>query len=302
MRRGAIVKTIVFALFLTVVLGCGVVTAQDPPPNPVVPPPTAPPPAAPPATADPTQGPPAQPPTPPAQPTTPPVTPPQTATPPAGPQPATPPRDGAAAPMGAVTLTEQEARSRREAIFVMEGVLVQHVVLAANATQREIENFQPGLRISMFSPVPPSARGNYLEDYGVFFHVQIPTYIPSVVQIIEDMARTQASRGEDPARLMSTERRAARETMLDPDAYYVGAVREYLVSAMLEQSKSLNLRPNEWLTVSARGDDGGPSQLSQPSIMQLRVKGSDLLDYLAGRITKAEVSKRVAVKGFSGRR
>jgi hypothetical protein len=282
MRRGEAVKTIVLVLFLTVGVGCGLATAQEPPPNPVVPPPQ------PVVTPPPSQ-------------TQPPTDPPQAT--PAQPTPAQP-APAAPAPMGAVKLTEEEARSRREAIFVMEGVFVQHVVLAANATQREIQNFQPGLRLSMFSPVPPSARGNYLEDYGVFFHVQIPTYIPSVVQIIEDMARTQAGRPQptDPAKPASVERVASREFGLDPDAYYVSAVREYLVSAMLEQSKSLNLRPNEWLTVSARGDDGGPSQLSQPSIMQLRVKGSDLLDYLSGRISKADVTKRIEVRGFSGNR
>ncbi len=281
MRRGEAVKTNVLALFLTVVIGCGVAAAQEPPPNPVVPPTT-------PVVPPPVAAPPAQNPV--------------TATDPS--QPTSPSRETAVTPMGAVKLTEEEARNRREAIFVMEGVFVQHVVLAANATQREIQNFQPGLRLSMFSPVPPSARGNYLEDYGVFFHVQIPTYIPSVVQIIEDMARTQAGRPQptDPAKPASVERVASRDIGLDPDAYYVSAVREYLVSAMLEQSKSLNLRPNEWLTVSARGDDGGPSQLAQPSIMQLRVKGGDLLEYLAGRISKAEVTKRVEVKGFSGSR
>ena len=283
MRRGEPVKTIVLALFLTVVVGCGVVTAQDPPTNPVTPPPapviTPPPAATPPAATDPAQ-----------------ATPPQVPAPVAAPQPKdTPPQASAS-----VTLTDAQARSRREAIFVMEGVLVQHVVLAANATQREIENVQPGLRLSMFSPVPPSARGNYLEDYGVFFHVQIPSYVPSVVQIIEEISRNQfrPNGGAVPTN-MSPPR---REAPLDPDAFYVGAVREYLVSAMLEQSKSLELRPNEWLTVSARGDDGGPSQLSQPSIMLLRVKGSDLLEYLSGRISKADVTKRVEVKGFSGSR
>ncbi len=281
MRRGEAVKTNALALFLTVVVGCGVATAQEPPPNPVVPPP-------PPVVAPPVAAPPAQNPV--------------TATDPVQPTAPMPAREAAPAPMGVVTLTDEEARNRREAIFVMEGVFVQHVVLAANATQREIQNMQPGLRLDMFSPIPPSARGNYLEDYGVFFHVQIPNYYPSVVQIIEEIAKNRQRPPTDPATPASLESRAARANMIDPDAYYVTAVREYLISAMLEQSKSLNLRPNEWLTVSARGDDGGPSQLAQPSIMQLRIKGSDLLDYLAGRITKDDVKKRVAVKGFSGSR
>jgi hypothetical protein len=199
----------------------------------------------------------------------------------------------------AVKLTDAESRRRREAIFVMEGVFVRQVLLAANATQSEIETAQPGLRISMFSAVPPQARGNYLEDYGVFFQVQIPTYLPSVVRVIEELARTRPQT-IDPAQPISVERARPRDAMIDPDAYYVSAVRQYLVNAMIDQSKSLELRPNEWLTVSARGEDGGPSELAQPSILMLRVKGSDLIDFLAGRLSRDETIKRVEVKGFSG--
>lgn len=185
----------------------------------------------------------------------------------------------------------------------MEGVFVKHVLLAANATQSEIETFQPGLKISMFSQVPPQARGNYLEDYGVFFQVQIPTYWPSVVKVIEEMAERARARTAVQQSLgaVAMEPRRSPDAMLDPDAFYVNAVRQYLMNAMVDQSKSLELRPNEWLTVSARGDDGGPSDLSQPSILMLRIKGSDLNDFLAGRITRDEVLKRIEVKGTPGR-
>ena len=185
----------------------------------------------------------------------------------------------------------------------MEGVFVKHVLLAANATQSEIETFQPGLKISMFSQVPPQARGNYLEDYGVFFQVQIPTYWPSVVKVIEEMAERARARTAVQQSLgaVAMEARRSPDAMLDPDAFYVNAVRQYLMNAMVDQSKSLELRPNEWLTVSARGDDGGPSELSQPSILMLRIKGSDLNDFLADRITRDEVLKRIQVKGTPGR-
>jgi hypothetical protein len=196
-------------------------------------------------------------------------------------------------------LSDAESRRRREAIFVLEGVFVRQVLLAANATQSEIEAFQPDLRIRMFSAVPPQARGNFLEDYGVFFQVQIPTYIPSVVKVIEDLARRPQS--TDPARPASLERPLSRDAVMDPDLFYVNAVRQYLISAMLDQSRSLELRPGEWLTVSARGEDGGPSELAQPSIMMLRLRGTDLIDFLAGRLTRDEVIRRVEVKGSSGR-
>lgn len=275
MQRGKAVKTTVFVLFAGLVVGCAAARAQDPQ-VPTTPPATAQPPVSPPPAAQ-----------------LPPVT---TAPTPEQVPPAAP---AAAAAAVMPKLTEAESRRRREAIFVLEGVFVRKVLLAANATQSEIEAFQPGLRISMFSTVPPQARGNYLEDYGVFFQVQIPTYIPSVVKVIEDLARRPQA--NDPARLTSIERPPSRDAVMDPDMFYVNAVRQYLVSAMLDQSVSLELRPGEWLTVSARGEDGGPSELAQPSIMMLRVRGSDLNDFLAGRLTRDEMIRRVEVKGSSGR-
>ena len=271
-------KTTGFLLFALLVAGCGAVTAQEPP-VPTQPPVSTPPPpatTAPPATA---QEPP------------PPVQTPAAPAPSAAP--AVPP-----APER-VELTGDEFRRRRNAIFLMEGLFVNSVRLAAADTQQQIEAFQPGLRISMFSAVPPQARGGYIEDYGVLFMVQIPTYIPSVVKVIEDLARNPRPALTNPATPAGIERSAPRAAALDPDAFYVNAVREYLINAMLEQSKSLELRPSEWLTVMARGDDDGG--LSQPSTMTLRIKGSDLIDFLAGRLTREAVGKRVEVKGFSGR-
>jgi hypothetical protein len=269
------VTNLVFVVVTILVVGCSAASAQE------VPPPTPPVVTQPPAT-----------------PTQPPATPP--AATPAPEQPAV-----ASAP-ALVKLTDAETRRRREAIFVMEGVFEKHVLLAAGATTSEIEAFQPGLKLSMFSSVPPQARGNYLEDYGVFFQVQIPSYVPSVVKVIEDLAERALARrpipqSSDNARTVAMETPRPRDATLDPDAFYVRAVREYLMNAMVDQSKSLDLRPTEWLTVSARGDDGGPSELSQPSILMLRVKGSDLNDFLAGRLTRDEVLKRIEVKGTPGR-
>ena len=274
-------KNLVFVVVTILAVGCAATLAQE------VPPPTPPVVTQPPATS--TQ--------PPATPTQPPATPPA-ATP-------APEKPAEAAPPAPVKLTDAETRRRREAIFVMEGVFEKHVLLAAGATTSEIEAFQPGLKLSMFSSVPPQARGNYLEDYGVFFQVQIPSYVPSVVKVIEDLASARARTPIQQSSLDNTRPIAMdaprRDATLDPDAFYVRAVKEYLMNAMVDQSKSLDLRPSEWLTVSARGDDGGPSELSQPSILMLRIKGSDLNDFLAGRITRDEVLKRIQVKGTPGR-
>ena len=266
-----VLRVIVAALWLT---ACA--HAQEPPP-PTLPPVTPPPVAQPPAT--------------------PPVTPPATQQPPATlPAAEVVPAARAVAPRR--TLTEAEMRNRRDAMFMMEGVLARAVELAAASTQREIEALQPGVRAMLFSPVKPAAFGTYLEDYGVVFQVQIPTYVPSVVGIVRDMVEAARVR-PDPAQPAALTAPLGRAAMFDPDALYVDAVRRYLVDAMLKQSRSLDLAPEEWLTISARGEEG---ELGGPSIMVLRVKASDLNDFLAGRLTSDEVNRRVQVTGYSSRR
>ena len=69
---------------------------------------------------------------------------------------------------------------------------------------------------------------------------------------------------------------------------------------MLDNSKTLELRPEEWLTVAARGSEAGllPHEIYQLTTTVLRVKGSDLADFLAGRLTKDEARLRVEVRQF----
>jgi hypothetical protein len=70
---------------------------------------------------------------------------------------------------------------------------------------------------------------------------------------------------------------------------------------MLEHTRGLNLAPNEWLTVAARGSDDRP-RLAPADIEGqtnvLSVRGSDLAAFLAGQITLEEAVKRVDVRVF----
>lgn len=252
MKLGGVVKATGLMLLALFALGSGAAHAQEPPTQPPV---TQPPPT--PATQAPTA--------------------------PAA-------IDTAAAPVARL-LSESDVRRRRNAIYIMEGMLVNSVRLAASQTQTEIEEAQPDLKVTLFAPVPPEAHGSYLEDYGVFFQVLIPSYQPSVVSILGMLPPNPAQ----PAA-------AARAVPLNPDAVYVAAVKNVLTDAMLDYSKALELGPTEWLTVAARGADGGPGPASEPSVMILRIKGRDLIEFLSGRLTRDEVRQRVDVRGFSGRR
>lgn len=247
--------------------------AQAPP----VPPPTTPPPVT--------------------QPTTqPPVTPPSSASVPVP----------AAAPAGPLTesvaakappmpppLSREEVARRVEAIYLMESTLTASVTLAARQTATEIQRFQPGLM--MFSSAPVKAHGTYLESFGVIFHVEIPRVIPSVASLVETLNRERQRSNPAQAIPLSA---APSEALLNPDAHYVQSVKNELINAMVKHSQSLELRPEETLTVSARDGSEMPGQVAAPSTMTLQVKGKDLADFTAGRISLNEVIRRVSVRGF----
>src|SRR5687767_11510035 len=86
----------------------------------------------------------------------------------------------------------------------------------------------------------------------------------------------------------------------DPSAVYRTAIKDALIDAMLEHSRGMNIRPDEWLTVAAhRGESPlGPSEIVNSSTLVLRIKGSDLALYDADRTRKAEVRQRVETREF----
>ena len=289
MKTG-ILHTAGLALFALLTLGACAARAQEPPPPPTLPPPTQPP-AQPPATEPPPPAPatPVIPQTPPMQPTSAP-------TPAPGAQ---APNEPAVSPRA--ELTEGELRRRRDAIYLMEGLLVNTVKLAATRAQSEIKEAVPDLSVTVFSAIPPQANGFHLDDYGVVFNVLIPTYEPSVVNIISMMPR----RSESNAQPTAANRLSSGELLLNPDAMdsiYVKAVRDGLIDAMLKFGQSLDLRPSERMAIVARGAYGGPGPVYEPSVLVLHVKGSDLNEFLAGRLTREDVEKRVQMRPYSGRR
>jgi hypothetical protein len=107
------------------------------------------------------------------------------------------------------------------------------------------------------------------------------------------------AKAEPKVALPSTAREALQAVM-DTGQKYRNEVKLALTDAMLDFTKNLELKPDEWLSVAARGSDGAltPGQIYQLTTVVLRVKGSDLADYLAGRLTKEEARQKVEVRQF----
>jgi hypothetical protein len=92
------------------------------------------------------------------------------------------------------------------------------------------------------------------------------------------------------------------QLLQDPSEAYTQEVKSALIDAMIDNSGSLGIGDDEWLTLAARDnvqiDRFTPGDPSEVSTIVLRIKGSDLAAYRAGRITLDEVRSRVDVREF----
>jgi hypothetical protein len=93
---------------------------------------------------------------------------------------------------------------------------------------------------------------------------------------------------------------AGAPSLRDPNELYTEAVKTSLITAMIRYSGQLGIGPDEWVTVAAQDSEGPltPGQLYDASTIVLRVKGSDVAAFLAGKLTAEEVMKKVEVREF----
>jgi hypothetical protein len=89
--------------------------------------------------------------------------------------------------------------------------------------------------------------------------------------------------------------------LTDPNEAYRTEVLAALKDAMLAHSSALGIGASEWLTIAAKGDDGRPRLAPADSDARtrlIRLRGSDLQDFLAGKITREEALQRIEEKVF----
>ena len=95
--------------------------------------------------------------------------------------------------------------------------------------------------------------------------------------------------------------RSSDPILENPQEAYRAEVRDALMDAMLEYSRGLGIAPDEWLTIAAKGNDDRPRLAPADSDARtriIRLLGSDLADFLAGRITRDEAMTRIEVRVF----
>ena len=89
--------------------------------------------------------------------------------------------------------------------------------------------------------------------------------------------------------------------LADPNEAYRTEVTQALKDAMLTHSSGLGIGTTEWLTIAAKGNDDRPRLAPADTDSRTRIfrlHGSDLADFLAGKITREEALKRIEVRVF----
>jgi hypothetical protein len=202
-----------------------------------------------------------------------------------------------------------EQTRRHEQISIFEGTLVGAVKLAAGRVAREVQAHTSNAN---FFSGEARAKGFALDGFGVFVYVEIPALDLTLSLWVDQLERDAQRRADaetvsnkidgkiDPKTTISSTAREALQAVQDTGQKYRNEVKLALADAMLDFTKNLELKPDEWLSVAARGNEGAltPGEVLQLTTVVLRVKGSDLADYLAGRLTKDEARQKVEVRQF----
>jgi hypothetical protein len=116
-----------------------------------------------------------------------------------------------------------------------------------------------------------------------------------------DVAGARTATGSAASTAGDTPGSAVDPILTDPNEAYRTEVTEALKDAMLAHSSALGIKPSEWLTIAAKGNDDRPRLAPADSDARariIRLRGSDLTDFLAGRLTREEALKRIEVTVF----
>jgi hypothetical protein len=220
--------------------------------------------------------------------------------------------------VGAQTAVQPNAEQlrRHEQINLFEGTLERAVTNAARHVAKDVQSHTNNAN---FFSGEARAKGFILDGYGVFVYVEIPALDLTLSIMIDQLDRQQQlqqQRAEpgpvsnnpdgkiepkvEPKVVMPPTAREALQAVMDTGQKYRNEVKLALTDAMLDFAKNLELKPDEWLSVAARGSEGAltPGEIFQLTTVVLRVKGSDLADYLAGRLTKEDARAKVELRQF----
>lgn len=216
---------------------------------------------------------------------------------------------------GSVT-ADAQVQQRRFQFQLMEGVLENAVRQGAVEVAMRAQTTIP---IGTLFMGQARAKGFPLDGYGVVFDIEIPIIRESAVLAGRLMvspvpppgtAQTVSGRGAagtpvrssgaTPDDVMTRSAVGADPFLAAPNQFYRDAVRDKIIDAMLDYSRSLSVAPGESLSIVARSEDDPlrNSLRDDSRTLILRIKGEDLALFHTGKLARDEVKKRVIESQF----
>jgi hypothetical protein len=173
----------------------------------------------------------------------------------------------------------------------------------------------PGSSVSFFSD--PVVRGWLIPNIGYDFMVEVPTILPITVAILRTVpAPADRVVPVTPTSPVGVTRPAppvpgkavsgdsappvAAPVAFDPERVYADKVRDALIDALIDSSKSLLFKESDRLTVIAAPSPApyaNPLEPRRRSLI-LQIRGADLAAYHRQEITKDEVRRRIVESRF----
>ena len=209
--------------------------------------------------------------------------------------------------------SDETVRSRQK-ISLVEGSLERAVQNGAANFARQVQAVSPNADGTAMLLGAPVVRGFPIEHFGVFFDVQMPSLQLSMVwpmrfnnQQSDALRRSglaPVSATAVPLRSDQTPSNDPQPGILDDPAAAAEAwrkeVRATLIDAMIENTGSVSVKPDEVIVVAARAmlsSDRMPDP-GETRTIELTLKGSDLLAYRANQITEEEARQKVLKREY----
>lgn len=185
----------------------------------------------------------------------------------------------------------------RAQVRTMERVFSSAIQNGVDTIARKMNAVMPGIRL--FAGMP-HAHGYQVESFGWFFDVEVPQVQEAIVDLYSALQAPAPPRpGTRVGNSTSTLAPSAADAAIlkDPQGEYRNAIRTALIDAMLDFGQ-LPLKPNEELTVGARGADSPGMEADSTVALILRITGSDLTAFRQGKLTRAEAKARIRIHEY----
>ena len=208
--------------------------------------------------------------------------------------------------------SDETVRSRQK-ISLVEGSFERAVQNGAANFARQVQAVSPNADGTAMLLGAPVVRGFPIEHFGVFFDVQMPSLQLSMVYPMRFNQQSDALRRSGVAPVSATavplrsDQAAANDAkpgILDDPAAAAEAWRKEvsatLIDAMIENTGSIMVKPDEVIVVAARAmlsSDRMPDP-GETRTIELTLKGSDLLAWRANQITEEEARQKVLKREY----